>query len=74
VAEEAVQVSYQLEREMHDRVSRYQQEAEVHRSLPHKSLRAGLAGVLHQLADRLEPRHAAPLRSERQVALHGRDH
>jgi hypothetical protein len=73
VAEEAIEVSYQLEREMHDRVSRYQQEAEVRRSLPHKSLRARLAHALHRLADRLEPRHAGPLPGERQIAFPGRN-
>jgi hypothetical protein len=73
VPEEAIEVSYQLEREMHDRVNRYQQEAEVRRSVPHKSLRAGLAGMLHRLADRLEPRHSAPPQGERRVAFPGRN-
>jgi hypothetical protein len=73
VAEEAIEVSYQLEREMHDRVSRYHREAEVHRALPHRSLRAGFAHALHRFADRLEPRHAVPLPGERQIAFPGRN-
>jgi hypothetical protein len=75
VAEEAIEVSFQLEREMHDRVSRYRQEADARRAVPRKSLRAGLARMLHGLADRLEPPPAAPLGNERRtVALQGRNH
>jgi hypothetical protein len=55
VAEEAIEVSYQLEREMHERVSRYQEEADLHRLLPHPSLRSRVARALRAVADRVEP-------------------
>jgi hypothetical protein len=49
-------VSYQLEREMHDRVDRYRREAELRRTIPHQGIRRSLAVVLRKLADRVEPR------------------
>lgn len=48
-------MSYQLEREMRDRVNRYRHEAEVRRSVPGRSLRAAIASMLRKLADGLEP-------------------
>lgn len=49
-------MSYQLEREMHDRVSRFHDEAAARRSIPRGILRHRLATTLHKLADRIDER------------------
>jgi hypothetical protein len=75
VAEEEIDVSYQLEREMHDRVTRYLAEAAVQRELPHGKVRSRLAAALRSLADRMEPRRLDsqfPVECG-PVALHGRN-
>jgi hypothetical protein len=76
MAEEAIEVSYQLEREMRERVSRYQEEADLRRSLPHSSFRSRLARALRAVADRVEPaRFESAIPGERRSALvNGRNH
>lgn len=46
------------EREMHDRVERYHQEAALRRQLPAPDMRTSVANSLRRLADRLEARSA----------------
>lgn len=44
------------EREMHDRVERYHQEAALRRLLPAPDIRTSVANSLRRLADRLDAR------------------
>ncbi|MEX2536381.1 MAG: hypothetical protein WD273_12370 [Trueperaceae bacterium] len=69
-------MSYQLERELQERVSRYHNEAAVRRHVPASNYRHAVAVALRRLADRLEPRQLRPgLSGERApVAFEGRNH
>lgn len=51
-------MSYQLEREMEFRVSRYRSEAAVRRAIPRGRGLRRLAATLRRLADRIEERAA----------------
>lgn len=49
-------MSYQLEREMLDRVSQYHDEAAVRRVVPGRDVRRGIAAALRKVADLIEER------------------
>lgn len=47
-------MSYQLERNMIDRISQYHDEAAVSRVVPRRDIRRNIAAALRKMADRLE--------------------
>ena len=69
-------MSYQLEREMQDRVSRFQDEAAAQRSIPRGKLRHRLAKTLHKLADRIDERAMSNrfAGEGQRIVLQGRNH
>lgn len=69
-------MSYLLEREMKDRVSRYRDEAASRRALPRGQFRYRLASTLHRLADRIDGRALGNrfAGEGQRVVMQGRNH
>ena len=69
-------MSYQLERDMFDRVSQYHNEAAVRRAVPSSDVRRSIAAALRKMADLIEKRSLGSdfVGEQAAVVLQGRNH